>query len=227
MRRHVLVPALVLVLVGCGRSGPGRLIIEPEQPIARAKALALVRAGTLREADLPGYRAARPKADDEDLDVDAAMTECMGRTARTYAVEDPGYEFAKGGVVISSSVNVASTRTQAEDDLADMRNPAMLDCFEASLRKEMAALPPGVTLPPFAMRHVPVSIPGSDGAFGFTVSITVAGGDEKVTLSMVVLGALVGHAEIEVSAYSEGRVPTPNELEGLLAKAVGRVKKVS
>jgi hypothetical protein len=225
-RRAAAFGSALALAAGCSSTPSPAPAPAPEPPIARSRALALAKAGTLVAADLPGWKPAKPApATAADRAAERDFWTCMGRPPRTYAATQ-GTEFTKGRVTLTTSVDVAPTLRRADDDMADWRNPAHVGCLEQQVAAT-AGLPRGVTVS-VTGKPVPVRVAGAEGTFGYVISITARLGARTATLTVVELGARVGHAEVRITAGGTevGVAPPPTAtLVALLARAVARVRK--
>jgi len=216
----------VALAAGCASAPAPAPAPPPEAPIAGSRAIALAKAGMLVAADLPGWKPAKPPpTTPAESAAERDFWTCMGRPPRTYAATQ-ATDFTKGQLAIASSVDVAPTLARADDDIADWHNPAHVDCLER-LTGATADLPPGVTIS-VSGKPVPVSVPGAEGSFGYVITLTAKFGVRTAALTVVELGARVGHAEVRITAggTEPGVAPPPTAtLVGLLSRAVGRVRK--
>ena len=208
---------------GCGAPTAPHRAPPPEQPIAKARAAAIVKAGLLRASDLPGWRATRPEPDSPgSAAAERALASCMGRPALPADAGSAEAAFVKGTQELGAAVSVAPTLARADEDLADLRNAAFLDCFLKVLPKA----PPGVDV---RTRHIPATVRGADGAVGMAVTLSAKGPRGSASAEWVVIEAHAGHAELSVWTardVGERTMPSPATLAALLARLVARVRKV-
>jgi hypothetical protein len=217
--------ALALVVVtGCGNGSPSRSASRTTPPpdITRTAAARLVAAGTLRAGDLPGYRFARAKADADSARTQRELDLCVGGPAIRTVLDDPGVEFTKGPLEIDSSVSVVATAAEGRADLATTTGPDTKACVEKVFTGLLAQQ--GVTVTNFTMTRVPMTVPGADGAFCYLARID-GRKDVPATFRVVEGGALVGHAELEITAITfDGPLPPVASIRALLVRSVKRVK---
>jgi hypothetical protein len=224
--RRLLPAALLVLTVGCQTNALRPEKYEPEPQIDRGRAEAMAKAGVLTPNDLKGWQTSKPEPDSPDANKAAQeIFRCMGRTELPiYAAEREAY-FRKGTVDLSSYATVSQTQRQAENEVADNRNPALGPCLDKAFR-ESIPLPKGVTMSPIKMRPLRVAVRGTE-TYGMTLTITIKGPAKTATLTIVRVGGRVGNAILEVEAMTQGGAPPDTgALTRLLSTAVARVRAV-
>jgi hypothetical protein len=229
MTRWGTVLCLALV-AGCGRGTPGAApsTAPPKPTISRAKARALVTAGTLRPGDLPGYHAERGTGTDVSpspgaIDFGRELDRCVGGAGQSAAfVDGPGVAFTKGDLEIDSQVSVARTVPAAVADTAAFVSPKTAECLEKVFTSAFAYQK--IVLTHFSARQAHPVIRGSDQTIGLRIRFTITK-DRSVVLRLVMLGSRVGQAEVSLVATAVGTaLPSDATLTALLTRATKRVR---
>lgn len=188
-----------------------------------AKAKILAAAAVLTEADLPGYTAEAQTHDASDDAIDAKMDTCLGVPASTYLTRNFGTAFTKDMLEVDSSADVATSAADAKKQLADRTSSKVPACLKSQLAAALSSS--GFTVTSLSAQPVSVTIPGSDGAFAYTMVVAGTVQGSTVELRGFVSGALVGQVEVGVSVIAPS--PTTFTLEqttALLTKATERTK---
>jgi hypothetical protein len=216
-----------VALAGCGGSSGRSSAPTPTKPaLVAASAKSLAAAGVLTAADLPGYTSEVQTHDATDDATDKKLATCFGFPGTPYLARDYGRAFHKGPQEIDSSVDVATTQEQARQELAAISSSKGPVCFKTLLTELITSSGAAVT----SIEITPVSpaIEGADSAYGYQVSLTASGGGQKMVLKGVVLGAVVGQAEISLTNLATDAEPlTLDENIDLLTMAVSRVVAAS
>lgn len=234
----VLALCTVVAVTGCGGGNPKPSSISTGSsaatastaatPVALTLAKAKVRAAAavLTDADLPGYTAKALRHDAGNDALDAKMATCLGVTVPTYLTRNFGTAFSKGGLEIDSSADVATSAADAKKELADMTSSRAPACLKSQLTTALASS--GLTVTSFWAQPASVTIPGSDGAFVYTMVLAATVQGHSIELWGFDAGSLVGQVEVGVSVFApSARTFTFEQTTALLTKATARTKAAS
>lgn len=223
----VAVACATLVLAGCGGSSSPSTA-KPKAsptptPLTTAKAQSLAAAGILTSADLPGYASKPQTHDATDTANDKKMQDCLGLPMPTYLTRNFGTSFTKGTVEFDSSADVASSVSGATTQLTALKGPKAATCFEQVVKEALAGA--GVTAKSATATPVPMTVPGSDGSFGYQLAVTARAQGQTIKVTGFEVGSLVGQVEIEIGAITFGTGSISlDQTTALLTKVTGRVK---
>jgi hypothetical protein len=225
-RPAALVAALcLLALTGCGGSSDGAKASSSPTPAAltAAQAKTVATASTLTAADLPGYVVATETDDADDVKNEAEFRTCLGLGGESYLASDPGRSFTKGDLEVDSSTDVAATVGAAMSELAAYTGPKASQCTKAQLTKIIAA--EGGALTSFTLTPIVLTVPGSDGVFGYEMSVDASAGGQTIQLRGFETGVLVGQVQAGLTVLGTPAANlTVEEVQALLVKAVARAK---
>jgi hypothetical protein len=234
-RSLVLALCAAVALTGCGggSSQPSTTSTSSSAaaaatPVALtlAKAKLLAAAAVLTDADLPGYTSKAQTHDASNDALDAKMATCLGVTAATYLTRNFGTAFSKGELEIDSSADVATSTADAKKQLADMTSSKAPACLKSQLTAALAST--GFTVTSFSAQPASVTIPGSDGAFVYTMVVAGTIQGRNIELRGFDAGALVGQVEVGVSVFAPSATTfTLAQTTALLTKATERTKAAS
>ncbi len=237
--RFLLVGALALGgLAACGSEKKSTTTPAPkasptEAPLTSAQAKTIATASLLTSADLPGYKAT-PSDNTPDPDEDKAEAElekCVGVESPDYLADESSDDFNKGefptSVEVSSEVQVVKTAAEGKADLQAFLSTKALGCFETFVGTALkAAEGSGVTVTKTDVERFDVAKPAeASDAFGLRVTGGLKGGGKTFTLSIEIVGALVGRAELSVLAFGLGDALAVSEQNRLIAVMATRAAK--
>jgi hypothetical protein len=178
----------------------------------------------LQAADLPsGWKAGPSQSDPSDKSGQAELVKCVGakNTDADQVATADSADFSLGEASISSSASSYKSQSSLDSDLALLKSPKLIPCFQKQLKKEIAtSLPDGASLGAVSVKFTPgpgagpANVAGSGSA---TMSVTAGGQQLKVYVSFVyITGPLI---EAEVDAESLGS-PVPAAVLQAAVKAV-------
>ena len=212
--------ALAVGLVaGCSGSGSGSGggTSQPK-PTAAAPALTVTEATAaaaainLTAADLPGYtgKPAAAKTAQDKADA-AAFAHCYGGVDPALNVLDVASDdFAKGQALsmqqVSSSVAFVRTAAEGHQDLTAVQSPAAAGCVKDYVGKAVASAA-GKDLTVASTEVAPltpaeVAASGTDGAFGYRITVTAKASGLTVPFYVDLLGCLKGRTETTLTVLS-------------------------
>ncbi len=231
-RSLVLALCAAVALTGCGGSSSqpsttsttasAKAAVTPVA-LTLEKAKFLAAAAVLTETDLPGYTTKAQAHDASNDELDAKMATCLGVTASTYLTRNFGTAFSQGELEIDSSADVATSTADAKKQLADMTSSKAPDCLKSQLTAALASS--GFTVTSFSAQHAPVTIPGSDAAFIYTLALTGTVQGRNIELRGFNAGSLVGQVEVGVSVFAPTATTfTLEQTTALLTKATERTR---
>lgn len=178
----------------------------------------------LRAADLPrGWKATPPDPDNDDGSGQAELMKCVDakNTDDDQVATADSADFVRGDVTISSSASSYRSQSSLDSDVAMLKSPKLVPCYNKVLKKELAkALPEGSSLGAVSVKVTPGPGAGPANVAGIgsaSVSVTVGDQHVKVYISFAyVVGPLM---EVEVDAENIGS-PVPAAVFQAAVKAV-------
>jgi hypothetical protein len=230
------VVAAAVALSGCsGSSSAGKQAGGPSgspTPSATAttlsldKAKALAAAAVLTSADLPGYTSKPQTHDASDDATEKQVEACLGLTVPHYVTRNIGTSFSKGTDEIDSSADVVESAAVAQQQLQGLLSSKAPTCFVRTLKSALASS--GITVVSGSAKRVPMTVAGSDGAFGFRLAVVAKAQGRTINITGYETGSLVGQVEIDVTLISVGPSSvTLGDLTALTTKATARVRAAS
>jgi hypothetical protein len=181
----------------------------------------------LQAADLPRAWKAHPATQNSsDSSEQAQLVKCVGvrnTDADKVATADSN-DFVLGTTTISSSASSYKSQSSLANDLAMLKSPKLVPCYNKVLKKELAtSLPAGASLGAVSVKFTPghgtgpANVAGSGSA---TVSATIGGKNIKVNIGFVYLtGPLM---EVEVDADGIGSPVPAAALQAAVKAVAGR-----
>ena len=186
----------LLMAAGCGGGGSGG-------SSAGTSPQALASSINLRASDLPGYTVAGKGGSGTNDPQGEALAECAGSTPPSEAVADVSSDqfqrgaSGPGAVVVGSDVTVMPSADQGIHDLAALRAPLASSCLEAKLRPELQKeVGSGVRVTDFRIERIGASAPGTAGAIGLRVLVTLKGPGGTVDVSTDLRAFVLGRLEV-------------------------------
>jgi hypothetical protein len=181
----------------------------------------------LQAADLPGgWQASPAEPESNDSSTQAELMKCVGakNTDEDKVATADSDDYSLGDATISSSASSYKSQSSLDSDLALLKSPKLVPCYNQVLKKELAAsLPEGADLEAVSVKFTPG--PGSGpanvaGSGTATVSVTVGDEPLKVYISFIYLtGPLM---EVEVSAENVGSPPPAAALQAAVKAVADR-----
>lgn len=222
--RTVVVLGAAATLAACSSSGSRPTPPSPT-PLSTAKAQQLAAAGVLKSSDLTGYASKAQTHSASDVAMERAVRTCLGIPAAHYLARNFGTAFTRTDLEIDSSADVVASAADAQQDLHALSGSRAPGCLQQTLRQ--AAATGGASASSLSVTPTNVSVPGSDAAFGYRLSVDVTAGTQSVRITGYDIGALVGQVEINLSIEATG--PTAFTLSqgvALATTATARVRAV-
>ena len=227
----VLVLALATACGGSSKGGASSA--TPTDAEAKAAAAAI----NLLAADLPGFTGSAHD-DTKDPEEEAAkrtFQECLGLTYQTDEQRDVAHvyseDLSKGSgdtaPQISSDVEVVKSSTQPKADLKAYTSSKAAACVgsfvQAAAKSGIDS--PGVNVGTPAVTKVDVPASGTDGAFGYDLTVPVTGAGGSVSVYVSLRGVLKKHTEVSVTTFSVAQPFDKAALDAALSKVVERTKQ--
>jgi hypothetical protein len=195
----------------------------------KAQAKAFADSVNLRPGDLPGFTVSPPDKNTAADDKTAAdLSSCVGGTPPSEALVDVNSDnFDRGQdldtVEFSSDVTVFPSVADVQRDLRALTSAKGLVCLKVALGGLLAggSGQPGVTTGAPVLTKLPLTVPGSQGAFKIRVAISITGPGVQAEAVIDQLAFAHGQTELQVSDYSLGTPPdatTEQNLADLVAK---------
>jgi hypothetical protein len=182
----------------------------------------------LQASDLPAGWASTPATPKTAADkADAAQVNtCLGLPApdevETANVDSDS--FNDGGSQVASSVTFTRSADLARRELAAYTSAKATGCLQQSLNAVFAREAQGATVTNVTLTPKPAPT-GGDGGFAYHFTATITAQSQQVQLTADILAVLVGRAEVQLTSFTAGGQPTPDQLQqSLLAKMVARAK---
>jgi hypothetical protein len=222
---------LVLLTSACGGGTAKDKAPTKDQGTAAAKAINLVK------ADLgAGYTSTPRDPSGSSGAIPADVATCLGLSGSAAAgstslVDVSSDDFAKGsppnGVQVSSEVEVIASTRDAKKQLTAFQSDKASTCvgtsFEKTLKQQVGASTKGVTLGKVNVVKLSPPIAGTDGAFGFSLTIPVQGPGITISVMTEIRGFLKKHTEVTLLSLSYGSGDSPDS-NALYGKLVDRAK---
>jgi hypothetical protein len=227
MRGHVVLLALALLAPACGDADP-KPVAKPPATITVDEAIAVAKAGLLRKADLPGWRADKPDPENPDDALEAESYRSCFRDGESLA--DRGIGFSRGDLArdrqllgIESDVTVVRNPDQTRSDLAYVGTADFRDCLEQAFQAVLAD--EKISAPHSTIRPLAVRVPGATGATAFVLRMVAEYEQRRLPLRITVVFAGTGEAEVVVIGMAfNTALPSTARLVALTAKSVKRTK---
>jgi hypothetical protein len=225
---------LALLTSACsGSSGGGT---AKDTPPTKAQATAAAKAINLVKADLgAGYTSTPSDPSSNSGAIPADVATCLGLSGSAAAggtslVDVSSDDFAKGappnGVQVSSEVEVVASTKDAKKQLTAFQGDKASTClgtsFEKTLKQQVGSTA-GVTLGKVKVAKLSPSNAGTDGAFGFTLTIPVQGPGITINVMTEIRGFLKKHTEVTLLSLSYGSGDSVDS-NALFGKLVDRAK---
>ena len=187
------------------------------------KAKALAAAAVLTSADLPGYTSKPQTHDASDDATEKQVEACLGLTVPHYVTRNLGTSYSKGTDEIDSGADVVESTAVAQQQLQGLLSSKAPTCFIRTLKTALASA--GITFVSGSAKRVPLTVPGSDGAFGFRLAVVAKAQGRTINITSYETGSLVGQVEIDVTLVSVGPSSlTLADVTALATKATARVR---
>ena len=224
--------AATVALSGCsGSSSAGKQAGGSGSPTPSAtattlsldKAKALAAAAVLTSADLPGYTSKPQTHDASDDATEKQVEACIGLTEPHYVTRNIGMAYSKGTDEIDSSADVVESTAVAQQQLHGLLSSKAPTCFIRTLKTALGSS--GITFVSGSAKRVPLTVAGSDGAFGFRLAVVAKAQGRTINITGYETGSLVGQVEIDVTLISVGPSSvTLADVTALATKATARVR---
>jgi hypothetical protein len=224
---------LTLALLTACSSGSSKSSAK-ETPPTKDTGTAAANAINLKKADLPSDWTSSPadNSDNTPDEDDKKLATCIGIPASdtTDLVDLNSDDFAKGqppnGVQTNSEVEVVATLAQAErlrKGFSGDKAESCLETYFVEAAKAEAGSTPGVMFgtPTVTKTKGPN---GTDGGFGFDISVPISGQGASITATFSIVGFFVKHTEVTLQTTSFGDVPSGYDQDDLVGKLVDRAK---
>ena len=222
------VPLGRLILVGCtvllaacgGSSAPA----APTVAAAQAAAAAI----NLTSADVPGYTGTPHQTTAQEDTLDSGFALCLGANEpkTSHVAQVSSEDFAGGSRVqskqVSSTVSVSASRAQAQHDLAADRGSRATGCLQTYVQEILSEQQLTSVGSP-TVSPVTVAADGSDGAFGYEVTLTITSGPARYPLDIVFEGAVRNNTGVVLHVSAIGRPFPVAERESLFATLLRRL----
>lgn len=196
-----------------GACGSGSSASGSGGPPTKAQALAYGAVVNLRPADLPGFKSSPNEATTSpERRVDAEVASCAGGVPPGHAVAEVGspqfeHEANLAHQLVSSEVTVMPTAALAMQNLNAIKSAKGQECIKHYLNVLLTdRVKTAVTIEGGSVSALPTQAPGTDGAFGMQMSMTVTGGGAQFPLYLDVMGFVSSSAEVTLMA---GGLPQP------------------
>jgi hypothetical protein len=220
---------LALLTSGCGTA--------KDTPPTKAQGTTAAKAINLVKADFgAGYTSTPSDPSTTSGAIPADVATCLGLSgsaaaASTSLVDVSSDDFAKGappnGVQVSSEVEVVASTKDAKKQLAAFQGDKASTClgtsFEKTLKQQVGTSTKGVTLGKVDVVKLSPSNAGTDGAFGFTLTIPVQGPGITINVMTEIRGFLKKHTEVTLLSLSYGSGDSVDS-NALYGKLVDRAK---
>jgi hypothetical protein len=186
------------------------------------KATELVNAGILIADDLPGF-VNTPVVPGPDADrTEEELYRCLRVAQAVYVARNPGREWVKGPVQVTSSADAFKSAKAAKQDMNASKSGLAPGCFTEVLQAKFA--PPG-TSALSSNNRVPVTVSGADDAFAIEISFTVSGTQDPKKYTGYLIGAVTGAVRVNVLyVHTDGTKPALADASKLVGSALARVK---
>ncbi len=227
---------LALLTSGCAGGSGGGKDVAP----TKAQADAAAKAINLLQADVSAdYKGTDHDSTDDGLEeqVGTELATCLKADkslADKATTVSKGYsqDFEKGAapssLQVSSEVEVVTSTDLGKKQLALYTSDKTPDCLSAAYQKAFATTfkdEPGVTLGKITIKKVDADASGTDGAFGYTITLPLSGGGQSFTVSANFYGFLKKHTKVTLTTSAFGSDFPDTLKDDLYGKLVERAKK--
>jgi hypothetical protein len=172
--------------------------------LTKQQAQALAHAVNLRPGDLQGFKAshAAEHATAAEKQREQALLRCVRapKPAKTvFEASSPMFERESSSSTesASSTVTVLPSSAAARNELKSVRGSRAPGCIAGALDKLFVANPPaGATVRPVSVAVLSMPAAGSEGSFGWRISIPLEAHGLKLVLTSDLIGFAYGPAEV-------------------------------
>lgn len=178
----------------------------------------------LRAADLPrGWKATPADPDSNDDSSQAELMKCVGgkNTDNDQVATADSDDFVLGDATISSSASSYRSQSSLDSDVAVLKSPKLVPCYNKLLKKELTkALPEGASLGAVSVKFTPGPGSGPANVAGLgsaTVAVTVGDQHVKVYINFAYLTGPLMEAEVDAENFGS---PVPAAVFQAAVKAV-------
>jgi hypothetical protein len=192
-------------------------------PTVTPATVAELRKIVLQATDLPGWKPSPAEPDSSSSADQAQLMACVGakNTDADQVATTDSDDFNLGDATISSSASSYKSQSDLDSDLALLKNPKLVPCFNQQFQKYLAtSMPEGAGVGAVSVKFTPGSTGGPANVVGSgsaAVPVTVNGQQVTVYIDFVyVTGPLI---EAEVDAENVG-APVPAAVLQAAVKAV-------
>ena len=238
-RLPVLVPAAVLtaaLLSACGGGDDnptlGSSPTPSAKPLTSVEAKAAANAINLTDADVAGFKGTAHEDDSSSTAEEKEFATCVGASDKDADLTDTySKDYERGSQpqmqTVSSEVQVDSDPAQLAKDLAAFQAADKVKtCLTTSVTKllQQEVGQSGVTFSTPVVAELKTTADGTDGAFGYRVTITAMAQGITIPFEITEQGVLKGHTTLSFSTMSIGTPIPAADRDALLAKLVDRLK---
>lgn len=222
--------AVGLPLAGCSssRSNPPvarHTLVAITPAVASAAAAAI----NLTAADVPGFTSSPPSPKTtKDRLASTALAACYGGVDPATNVADlHSDDFSRGGGLalqrIATSVSFVRTLAEAHQDLAAASGPSASGCLRNYLDQAVTAgAGTTITLVSSAISALPTKAPGTDGAFGYRLTVHATSSGLSFAFYLDLLACLKGRTEVSLMTLGINSPFPPADRDRLWQAVVSR-----
>jgi hypothetical protein len=235
MRRPTFLLAALVLLAGCGSSSHNSTSTTSQAPPAststttpstttssptptKAQATAAGQAINLTSADLPGFKSTPSTRTAADIATDTRLAKCTGTSPPSAAIARVQSDtFTHGSGLqeqqVSSTVETLPSASTVSSDLAAIRTAHARTCVGnelSSLVRQSGGS--AVKFGPASISSLASPAAGSDGSWGFRVTVPGKAGSTSFQFVVDLYGVAVGRLEISLSTLAIGQ-PIPASTE--------------
>ncbi|MCU1601730.1 MAG: hypothetical protein JWO22_2439 [Frankiales bacterium] len=227
---------LALLTSACGGgSGGGSKDTAPTaaQATAAAKAINLVQGDV--GAGFTGSAHGTSGSTDEQVTKDVASClkvdpKVLDKTNTVSKASSQDYEKGQtpNSIQVSSTVEVLTSTAIAKRQLAIYQDDKTAGCLSTAFDKAFRSSfgdTKGVTLGKIAIKKIDVDASGTDGAFGYSISLPLSGGGQSFNVTSEIYGFLDKHTQVTLETSSFGQSFPASTKDDLYGKLVERAKK--
>lgn len=199
-------------------AGAGSLTVAQAQVVAKAV--------NLTAADVPGFTGTPHASTSQDKQTSDQLARCAGATPPSQALLDAySDDFNKGQGLqtesVSSDVTAWQSPATVQGDLAAIKSTKAQDCFVQFIDQQLSSSAgQGVQFSNAKVAPMAADAPGTDGSFGYRMTLEATAQGVNSTVYVDVFGFAVKNYEVELDDFAIGQAfsnTTEQQLLGLLA----------
>lgn len=230
------VPLLVLsaaLLAACGGGGDSSSSKVSAKAPTAAEAKAAAEAINLTDADATGYKGEAHDDSGDSAAEEKEFADCVGASNKDADLVDVySKDYSRGTEpqtqTVNSEVEVDSDAARLAADLkAYQAKDKVSSCLVTSVTKliqDQVGQDDSITFDKPVVADLPTAADGTDGGFGYRITITAKASGLTIPFEITEQGVLKGHTALTFSTMSIGTPIPAADRDALLATLVGRLK---